>query len=121
MVLRDTIQGILEESVQAPSGENAQPWRFGVKKNEIHVFNIPERDQSPYNFRQRASYVANGAVIENISIVASVRGYDSRITLFPDKNNSNLVAVISLHEKQPNKELLYPYIVQRTTNRRPYT
>jgi hypothetical protein len=124
MIPRETIRKILEESVQAPSGENAQPWRFGIRGNEIHVMNIPERDRSPYNFRQRASFVANGTVIENISIVASAHGHDSEIALFPDGSNPDLVAVISLvpekSEGKPKDGSLYPYIVRRTTNRKPY-
>ncbi len=120
MILRDTILKILEESVQAPSGENAQPWRFGIRKNRIYVFNIPDRDQSPYNFRQRASYVANGALIENISIVSSALGCAAEIELFPDKNDPELVAIIVLNKSEPGNEPLYPFIPLRTTNRKPY-
>ena len=124
MIPRDTIVKILEESVQAPSGENAQPWRFGIRGEEIHVFNIPERDQSPYNFRQRASYVADGTVIENISLVAPAMGYYAAIELFPDKTNPDLVAIVRLKynpDAASSRETsLYPYIAARVTNRKPY-
>jgi len=120
MISREVIQNLLEESVQAPSGENAQPWRFGVRENQIHVWNIPERDHSPYNFRQRASYVANGAMIENLSIISGAKGYDANVALFPDKSDPHLVAIVTLTPTKPKDESLYPYIAGRVTNRKPY-
>ncbi len=118
--MRDAIQKILEIAVQAPSGENAQPWKFGIRDNQIHVFNIPERDQSPYNFRQRGSYVAHGTLLENILIASSALGFEAKFSLFPEKNDPDLVAVVSLHKSKPKNEPLYSYIVERATNRKPY-
>lgn len=118
--MRNDIQKILEIAVQAPSGENAQPWKFGVRGDKVHVFNIPERDQSPYNFRQRGSFVAHGALLENISIVSSQLGYETNFVIFPDKNDRDLIAVITLKKTKPKEESLYAYIVERATNRKPY-
>ncbi|MEK7542678.1 MAG: nitroreductase [Patescibacteria group bacterium] len=113
------IKKILEIAVQAPSGENAQPWKFSITNNQIYVFNIPERDQSLYNFQQRASFVAHGTLIENISIAASYLGYQIQIRLFPEIRDTNLVAVISLIKSQ-GEDPLFPYIPTRSTNRKPY-
>lgn len=124
MISRDAIRNILEAGVQAPSGENAQQWRFGIRKNEIHLFNIAERDQSLYNFRQRASYVAHGALLENIVIAAAASGYATATSLFPDKNDPNHVAVVALREagggERAADKALYPMIAKRATNRKPY-
>ncbi len=69
------MQKILEAGVRAPSGENCQPWRFVVAGDTLSIFNIPERDLSPYNFNQLGSMVAHGALIENIVIAATAFGY----------------------------------------------
>lgn len=63
----EDIKKILEAAVQAPSGDNSQPWRFEIRDRdgEIRIFNIPERDKSLYNYGQMASCVAHGALIEN--------------------------------------------------------
>ena len=118
--MEEIIKKILEVAVYAPSGENAQPWKFVIKSNQLSVFNIPERDQSLYNHEQKGSYVAHGALIENIAVAASQEGYQIKISLFPDDNNSDYVAVIGFEKSAQKNEPLYPYIRKRTTNRKPY-
>lgn len=116
----EDIKKIIEIAVNAPSGENVQPWRFKINENKLSIFNIPNRDQSPYNFLQRGSYVSHGALIENITIVSSALGFNAEIALFPEKDNLDLVATISFTQSTPKEELLYPYILKRSTNRKPY-
>lgn len=118
--MRDVIQKILDVAVYAPSGDNSQPWKFTVKDNEIKIFNIPDRDNPYLNFRQSGSYVAHGALIENIVIAASQSGYAAEINLFPDSREPDLVAVANLAQTNPKEELFYPYIKERCTNRKPY-
>lgn len=57
------IKQILEAAVRAPSGDNVQPWEFEVSKNftQINLYNLPEMDDSYYNYNQMASYIAHGA------------------------------------------------------------
>lgn len=117
---RKIIQKILEAGVRAPSGENCQPWRFEVYDNKIDIFNIPEKDLSLYNFRQRGSLIAHGALLENVAIASAAMGYHAGFTLFPDKNNSNLVAIITLEKTRPIDDPLFLYINERSTNRKPY-
>jgi len=119
--MNEAIKTILEIAVCAPSGENCQPWRFEVRDNQVDIFNLPERDNSLYSWGQRASYVAHGALIENIKIAASNFGCSSRVSLFPDPNNLLLVARISLEQISPRKDSLFDFIKERATNRKPYT
>ena len=77
--MEETIRKILEESVYAPSGENCQPWKFAVDGSSIHIFNVPEADTSLYNFEQKGSYVAHGALIETIVIVALKYDYKPNV------------------------------------------
>lgn len=117
---REDIKKILEAAVHAPSGENAQPWRFEIRDGEIKVFNLPERDQSLYNYGQRASYVAHGALIENILIASSAFGYRAKLNIFPEVGVPNLVAIVSLEKSSSAEDPLYRYIQTRCTNRKPY-
>jgi|SRR3989344_4673857 len=114
------IQKIIKAGSTAPSGENAQPWQFKIKDNVIYQYLVPERDQSLYSCGHRASYVAHGAVLENIKISASQLGYSAKIDLFPDKSDTNLIAKITLEKSTQKNEPLYPYIDKRVTNRKPY-
>ena len=103
------IKEIIRDGSLAPSGENCQPWRFFVKKNEIEIFNVSEADQSLYNSKQKGTYVSHGALIENIVISASKHGYDTDVQIFPLKNEPDLVSVISFR-KTTQKMRLFIHI-----------
>lgn len=118
--MQEIIKKIIDAGIRAPSGENCQPWRFEISGNEILLFNLPERDSSLYGWGQRSSYLAHGALLENMSIAASALGYDANIVLFPNPSQTNLVAHVTLSPVQPKNESLYPAIAKRATNRKPY-
>lgn len=116
------INSILEAAVQAPSGDNTQPWDLYVSKDftRIDLYNLPEKDDSYYNYEQMASYIAHGAVIENIVITSRYLAYQAHVTLFPDENEPNLVATIDLSRAEKWEDPLYSAIFERQTNRFPY-
>ncbi len=116
----DAMREIISAALAAPSGDNCQPWRIAVRGNRIDIFNLPERDTSLFNYRQLASLVAHGALIENILIASSVRGYTAKLIILPDRSNPNLIATLELEEFEARKEPLYPFIPLRSTNRKLY-
>lgn len=118
--IKNTIKNILEHAVNAPSGNNSQPWKFIVKENEIYIHNISDSDITPYNFDQKGSYIAHGALIENISIIALKYGYMANVEIFPNKNNANIIAIVTLDKAEPKKDSLFDFIINRATNRRIY-
>ncbi|MEK7636473.1 MAG: nitroreductase family protein, partial [Patescibacteria group bacterium] len=118
--IKDSIKNILECAVQAPSGNNSQPWRFVVRGNKIYIFNVLDKDITPYNFDQKGSYLAHGALIENISIIASQYGYSTNIEPFPNTDILGVVAIITLEKGPSKEEPLFTHIPHRATNRRLY-
>lgn len=120
MIDINVLKKIIEAGIQAPSGKNAQPWKFKIDGDKIFIFNRLDRDSSLYNFNNFGSFVSHGAVIENIVIAASAHGYSARVNLFPDKNNVDLTAIIQLDKTVIHLDSLYPYIFKRATNRKPY-
>lgn len=115
----ETIKKILDTAVCAPSGDNLQPWQFGIDKDQLYIFNVPEKDQSLFNFRQLGSYVGHGALIENIVIGAPQSGLKTNVNLFPN-DIEDLVATINFTANPSAKDELYEYISKRSTNRKPY-
>jgi len=111
------IRFALEEAIRAPSGENCQPWRFVVRGMDVELWNRPERDQSPYGWGQRASYMANGAALENLVLAAGSRGLEAHIEYFPEKE---LVARVRLSRGQVPTDPLASEIAKRVSNRKPY-
>lgn len=116
----EDIKKIIKAGTMAPSGDNVQPWRFVVNDNTIRLFNVPEKDDSLYNFKQNASMIANGAAIENMVIAAKEFEYKMDISLFSDLSNNNHVADLQLRKEIINKDPLYESIEKRATNRKPY-
>lgn len=118
MISKSIIKKIIEQSIYAPSGDNLQPWKFVVSGNTIKLYNLAQADKSLYNFKEFGSYLANGAVAENILISASHYGYRADILPFPNQNDFNLTAVITLIEDSHiPKDTLFDFIKIRATNR----
>jgi hypothetical protein len=117
--MEDVLEKIINAGIHAPSGDNCQPWKFGIDDNKVFLFNLPDRDTSLYSWGQRASLIANGAVLENMEIAAAKFGYKTQAELFPSPD-SDLVAIVNFLPAKPEEDPLYPAIFQRCTNRKPY-
>ncbi len=111
---------ILRDACRAPSGDNAQPWRFAIRGNIVRVINVPENDTSPFNWQQISNHVALGAVVENLRISAEAHGFRTSIALFPDENDRLVVAEVTLAPDLSIRNDLAPFIASRATNRKNY-
>ncbi len=120
--MNQKIHDILEAGTMAPSGDNCQPWKFIVEDNRVEIRLLPERDTSLYSWGQRASYLAHGALLENIFIAAQQKGYQVLLDEFPQPNDVALTAVVSFdeHAVLTKEHELFPSIYTRCTNRKPY-
>jgi nitroreductase len=119
--MQGDIQTIIKDSVCAPSGENCQPWKFIVEGDKVLLWNIPEADQSLYNSQQKGSYIAHGALLENMNISAAHHGYTLKINLFPEVSTPDLVASIIYTQGVATPQPLYGAITTRATNRKDYS
>jgi hypothetical protein len=118
--MQSDIEKIIKDGCLAPSGENCQPWKFVVKEDTIRVYNLPEADKSLYNSKQKGTYVAHGALIENMVLSAAQSGYAAVVELFPSSNEPDLVSVLVLKKATPKSDALYPYLEKRCTNRKDF-
>ncbi len=112
------LKSLVSRAINAPSGDNSQPWQFSVEENSVTILNLPDADETLYNFNQRGSFFAHGAVIENISIIAETCGYNIDVSLFPSIPDA--VATITFIPTVVKNNLLEGFIEERSTNRRPY-
>lgn len=120
MTSREIITNIIHAGVSAPSGGNSQPWKFEVRGDEITVIALPLKDHPVLNFRYRGTWVAHGALIENIKIAALEHGYDAGVEIFPNKEDQNIAARVMLGKSELKPSRLYDSITRRTTNRKPF-
>ena len=112
---------LVQAAVQAPSGDNAQPWQFSLAGNDIHVFLNPQADMSFFNVRQTASTIACGAALENMRLAATVMGLNAATQLLPDAAQENLLATVRIQPGDQTADPLARHIWSRCTNRRPYS
>lgn len=121
-MFREDIQKILEVSINAPSGSNSQPWKFKVYENQVDVIALPEKDHPVLNFRNRGTWVAHGALLENILVASSAVSYKTTFKVFLESSHPNLTARIFFEKGLPQKKegMLYNSISKRATNRKPY-
>lgn len=119
-ISKELLIDILRDGCRAPSGDNAQPWRFRVTGNVLQVINAAEKDTSLFNWQQRTNHVALGACIENIRLSAGSHGYRADIALLPDAADEFVVAEIALVPNAGAKAELANQIPVRASNRRMY-
>ena len=111
---------ILDQARWAPSGDNTQPWRFEIAgPRYIMVHGHDTRDHCVYDLDGHASQQAIGALLETLSIAASVYGWRSDIERLPEQPDTQPTFCVRFVEDpavQPNP--LADVIQQRVTQRR---
>lgn len=119
-VPEDVIRHIIKAGIQAPSGDNIQPWRFSYVDNKIFLYLNPEADRSFFNIDQIASIISSGAVLENIRIASTVFEYDARIKHRMHQESNRSMACVELIRGNGSRSPLFNSIWERHTNRKPY-
>ncbi len=119
---KEIIEYLLKAGTFAPSGDNAQPWKFAIRENNIYLYLDPKRDESFFNVDQIASIISCGAVIENIKIASTMFNIVPAINFHPDPKDKDLMAIMDFASpKDCEKDDLVDYIWVRHTNRKFFT
>ncbi|MCK4487437.1 MAG: hypothetical protein KAU38_11845, partial [Desulfobacterales bacterium] len=120
IIPEEVMRYIIRAGIQAPSGDNAQPWKFSWQCNTISLYLNREADHSFFNIKQLASIISCGAAIENMRLAATAFGLEGNIAYLPDAKNDNLMASIELCLTGREKDPLHDSIWNRCTNRKLY-
>ena len=119
-IAAEALNSIIEYGVNAPSGDNCQPWIFKRDGEKLYIINNETRDTSLYNVKNTASFIAHGALIENMQIAAEGLGYEMTAVLFPHGDKDRVVAAVQFKKATKKVDNLLPFIKKRCTNRWPY-
>jgi nitroreductase len=119
-VSRDVISAIVEAAIQAPSGDNCQPWHFRWDGEHLRILFLPERAESLYDIRSVASWISLGAVITNLTLAATQLGFQASVELFPVGELPGTVALARFRAGSVAADELAKAIPARCVNRRPY-
>ena len=119
-ILEEVIRYLVTMGTWAPSVDNGQGWEFIWDGETLSLLKDPDRTGFFYDVNHESTYITFGAVIENISIAATHYGLKTDINLFPSKENHNLIAEIKFKQTDIDQDPLYPFILNRCVNRKPY-
>lgn len=114
-----SLQKIADAAIAAPSGGNAQPWKFYYRSGRMHIFHDRHYSYSLLDHNDLGSYVSIGTAIENISLQAQAEGFDTHVTYFPLAPDRILVATVDFTTAPQDKKPVVPeaFITSRLTNR----
>ena len=119
-VPEEALRYILRAGIQAPSGDNAQPWRFSCAGNRVSVWLDADSDHSFFNFRQIASLLSAGAVVENMRVAAGACGFEADVSWLPDAGETHRLAHLDLIPAPRRPDPLLDAVWKRCTNRKTY-
>ncbi len=115
---------LLQAAIAAPSGGNAQPWRWLSRDGHLHLFHDRARSSSLADYRGYGAVVALGAAVENLVLGAHAEGLEVRAQWFPLGEERDLAASFTFHEAhvagaEPHShDALAAMIPVRHTNRK---
>lgn len=114
------MEKIIDAARWAPSGDNAQPWRFELLTEHHAVIKAWDtRDHVVYDLKGHASQVALGALLETLEIASSHYGMSAQIIRQPNAPEGRYQFDFTLSQADSTQHNpLYPYIPIRTTQRR---
>jgi nitroreductase len=117
-------RAIVASAIRAPSGDNCQPWHFRFVGDRVYIDLVRERSQSFFDYRDRASLLSIGAVIENMRVQAACLGVEVSVS-YPHAEFTGDEAVARVAftdgfkaDAQACARLSAVHL--RTVNRRPY-
>jgi nitroreductase len=87
---------LVRYAVLAPSNHNAQPWKFAVSEDRIHVFVDKARWLRVADADQRGLHLSVGCALENLLIAAEHFGFGARVAHVPTPGNEELAAEVRL-------------------------
>jgi molybdopterin/thiamine biosynthesis adenylyltransferase len=111
---------LLRAAIQAPSGDNCQPWRFRIHQDRIDILLRPDADHSLFNVNQCASLIACGAALENLLLAASRYGLEGEVLCRPGGGSDDCLASVKLKRATIEEDPLQRFIWERHTNRTRY-
>ena len=120
----DRIRHLVTMASLAPSGGNAQPWRWLWQERALHLSLDARHSRALLDFQSLASVASLGAAAENLVLAAHADGLGVHVASFPVAAQPPLVAAFTFCANgAPNDEshaadALSEWIEARASNRR---
>jgi nitroreductase len=114
------VERILEAARWAPSGDNAQPWRFRIESDKDVTVSIHCERGNVYEYRDgEPTLISAGTLLENIAIAAPTFGKAASWRYLGKEGDTHRIAVRLENDTLPPHPL-YDAIWRRSVDRRGY-
>ncbi len=110
---------LVRRATLAPSGHNAQPWKFAIKENIIRIYPDITRRLPVVDPDDREMYISLGAALENLVIAAKAAGYESEVANFPEEEPECLKIILGKQGKDVS-DPFFDALTQRQCTRSEY-
>lgn len=119
---REKLRFALYAAILAPSGHNAQPWRFRLTDSSVEVWADRSRRLPVIDPHDRELIISCGAALFNLRVALESHGHAVRCELLPERSQPDLLARVRLYHKAEASPLarLWPAIPRRHTHRMPF-
>jgi molybdopterin/thiamine biosynthesis adenylyltransferase/nitroreductase len=120
----DRIRHLVTMASLAPSGGNAQPWRWLWQERALHLWLDTRHSRALLDFQSLASVAALGAAAENLVLAAHADGLGVHVASFPVAAQLRLVATFTFcangapSDEAHTADALAEWIEARASNRR---
>jgi molybdopterin/thiamine biosynthesis adenylyltransferase/nitroreductase len=120
----ERIRHLVTMASLAPSGGNAQPWRWLWQERALHLWLDARHSRALLDFKSLASVAALGAAAENLVLAAHADGLGVHVASFPDAAQPSLVATFTFcangapNDESHTADSLAEWIEARASNRR---
>jgi hypothetical protein len=121
--MRDQYMFLLRYAILAPSSHNAQPWKFLVRDNGVEVYADYTRRLPVADPGNREVFMSIGTALFNLRVAARHFGFECCIDYNHGADSDSPLAFVGLTRPIQNagsSEPLFPEIVRRHTNRKPF-
>lgn len=115
------IERILDKARWAPSGDNAQPWRFSIRSPDEVTITVNAHDaKDVYDYAQgRPTLISAGFLLESLRIAASAFGRRLDWTRQPG-DNATIIDARFVEDPAVRPDPLLPMLQARSVDRRAY-
>lgn len=119
MISREQLLTLVDAGIQAPSADNMQPWKFRLMIDGLELYPESKINNLFFDFKNTATLISLGAVVENISIAAEELGLRMDCHFM---NNIPGIPIALKFQKGDSKKhsSLYSAIFKRCTDRNIY-
>jgi len=115
-----TRRALVAAGIQAPSGDNSQPWQFRWRGVGLEIAVDAARAHTFFDVDGVASLISVGAVVANIEIAAAAQGWRSSVTWLPEGEARGPAARLTFDPAPAAGASLADVIPRRCVNRRPF-